>query len=158
MKILLATDGSEQSEAAVEEVSARPFPINTKVRIVSAYERTPLITKLEPMGVSQEFYAIADNIALKAAEDATENGAKLLREKNPDLSVETIAIDGSPKSVILEEAEKFSADLIVVGSHGYGMVERFLVGSVSYAVALHADCSVEIVRSRKRRTGESKKH
>ena len=43
MKILLATDGSEQSEAAVKEVAARPFPLNTKVRIVSAYEMTPLI-------------------------------------------------------------------------------------------------------------------
>lgn len=112
MKIFLATDGSEQSQAAFKEVSAKPFPINTKVRIVSACERTPLITKLEPMGVSREFYA---------------------------------------------KAEKFGADLIVVGSHGYGMVEGFLLGSVSNAVALHAACSVEIVRSRKRRTSESKK-
>ena len=43
MKILLATDGSAHSKAAVEEVARRPFPLNTKVRIVSAYERTPLI-------------------------------------------------------------------------------------------------------------------
>ena len=73
MKIILATDGSEQSKAAVEEVASRPFPPNTEVRIVSAYERIPLITTLEPMGVSQEFYAKADNFALKAAEDATKN-------------------------------------------------------------------------------------
>ena len=156
MKILLATDGSEQSETAVNDVAGRPFPINTKVRIVSAYERTPLIAKLEPMGVSREFYAKADNFALKAAEDATENAAKILRRKNPALTITTVAIEGSPKSVILEEAEKFGADLIVVGSHGYGMVEGFLLGSVSNAVALHAKCSVEIVRSPKRRTKKSK--
>ena len=53
---------------------------------------------------------------------------------------------GSPKEVILDEADAFGADLIVVGSHGYGMVERFLLGSVSQAVALHAKCSVQIVR------------
>ena len=55
MKILLATDGSAHSKAAVEEVARRPFPPNTKVRIVSAYERTPLITTVEPMGCRKSF-------------------------------------------------------------------------------------------------------
>ena len=146
MKILLATDGSAHSKAAVEEVAPRPFPPNTKVRIVSAYERTPLITTVEPMGVSQEFYAKADRYALKAAENTIENAAKIFRKKNPALTITTVVIEGSPKSVILKEAETFGADLIVVGSHGSGAVERFLLGSVSHAVSLHAKCSVEIVR------------
>ena len=146
MKILLATDGTAHSKAAVEEVANRPFPLKTEVRIVSAYERTPLITTLEPMGVSQEYYAQADRYALKAAENTIENAAKILRKKNPTLTITTVVIEGSPKSVILEEAETFGADLIVVGSHGAGAVERFLLGSVSHAVSLHAKCSVEIVR------------
>ncbi|MFZ1700928.1 MAG: universal stress protein [Pyrinomonadaceae bacterium] len=146
MRILLATDGSEQSKAAVNEIAARPFPTDTSIRIVSAYERTSLLTRVEPMGVSEEFYARADHDALKAAEDATENAANILRQKKPTLTVTTIATDGSPKSVILDEAKAFRADLIVVGSHGYGMVERFWIGSVSHAVALYATCSVEIVR------------
>ena len=75
MRILLATDGSEQSKAAVNEIAARPFPTDTSIRIVSAYERTSLLTRVEPMGVSEEFYARADHDALKAAEDATENAA-----------------------------------------------------------------------------------
>lgn len=158
MKIILAIDGSEQSKVAVESVASRPFPPNTEVRIVSAYERTPLITTLEPMGVSQEFYAKADNFALKAAENTSEYAAKILRQKNPALAITTVFIEGSPKSVILEEAEAFDADLIVVGSHGHGMIERFLLGSVSQAVALHAKCSVEIVRSRKTQTSENKEN
>lgn len=149
MKILLATDGSKSSNEAVNEVATRPFPPNTQVRIVSAYERTPLMTRLEPMGVMEETYAQEDHLALEAAKEVTENAAKVLRQKNPALTVTTIALDGSPKSVILDEAEVFGADLIVVGSHGYGMVERFLLGSVSQAVALHAKCSVEIVRGQK---------
>lgn len=56
--------------------------------------------------------------------------------------------------MILEEAEAFGADLIVVGSHGHGMLERFLLGSVSQAVALHASCSVEIVRGQKTQTSD----
>ena len=149
MRILLATDGSEQSKAAVMEVASRPFPIGTTVRIVSAYERTPLITRLEPMGVMEETYAKADHYALKAAEDATERAAAILREKNPTLTLTMSVIDGSPKSVILDEAEAFGADLIVVGSHGYGTIEGFWLGSVSHTVALHATCSVEIVRGAK---------
>ena len=149
MRILLATDGSEQSNEAVKEVATRPFLPNTTVRIVSAYERTPLMTRLEPMGVMEETYAQADHYALKAAEDAAERAATILREKNPTLTLTMSVIDGSPKSVILDEAEAFGADLIVVGSHGYGMVEGFLLGSVSHAVALHATCSVEIVRGAK---------
>ena len=146
MKILLATDGSVHSKAAVEEIARRPFPLNTKVCIVSAYNRVPLIAAMEPIGVSQLYNAEADQYALKAAEDATENAAKILREKNPTLTITTAVIEGVAKSVILNEAETFGADLIMVGSHGHGSVERFLLGSVSQAVALHAKCSVEIVR------------
>lgn len=146
MKILLATDGSAYSKAAIDEIANRSYPIKTQVRIVSVYDRVQLITAMGPMGVSQEYYAAADLQASKAAEEAIESGSKILHKKNPSLTISTIVIQGSPKSSILEEAEKFGADLIVVGSHGYGAVERFLLGSVSQAVALHAKCSVEIVR------------
>ena len=146
IKILLATDGSPHSKAAVEEVARRPFPLKTKVRIISAYERTPLITTMGPMGVSKEYYIEADNHALKSAEKAAENALKILHKKNPALTITTIVMEGTPKHVILEEAETFGADLIVIGAHGYGIVERFLLGSVSQAVSLHAKCSVEIVR------------
>ena len=156
MKIILVIDGSQQSKAAVEEVASRPFPPNTEVRIVSAYET--LILHLEPMGVSQEYYAQANHHALKSAEDASENAAKILRQNNPALAITTIVMEGSPKSVILEEADAFDADLIIVGSHGYGMIERFLLGSVSHAVALHAKCSVEIVRSPKNRKSKNEEN
>ena len=146
MKILLATDGSAHSKAAVEEVANRPFPLKTEVRIVSAYAKISLLMKTEPMGASQEYYAEANHYALQKAKNTIENAAKILRNKNPALTVTTIVIEGSPKSVILEEAEKFGADLIIVGSHGSGAIERFLLGSVSHAVSLHAKCSVEIVR------------
>ena len=145
MKILLATDGSAHSKAAVEEVARRPFPPKTRVRIISVIDRAALARNIGPMGGLSEYYAEADRNAIKSAEDAIENAAKLVRKKNILLTITTAVIEGSPKSVIIEEAEKFGADLIVVGSHGYGAVKRFLLGSVSQAVVLHAKCSVEIV-------------
>jgi nucleotide-binding universal stress UspA family protein len=41
--------------------------------------------------------------------------------------------------------------LIILGSHGYSGLQRFLLGSVSHAVAAHAHCSVEIVRAKRGR-------
>jgi nucleotide-binding universal stress UspA family protein len=149
MKILLSTDGSLYSKAAVEEVAKRPFPANTKVCIISVYERISVINTLEPMGVSHEFYAEVNDNAFKTAEKITENAAKILHSKNPTLIVTTMVIEGSPKSAILKEAETFGADLIIIGSHGHGAVRNFLLGSVSKEVALHAKCSVEIVRNKK---------
>jgi nucleotide-binding universal stress UspA family protein len=56
-------------------------------------------------------------------------------------------VEGYPKEAILAEAERWGADLIVVGSHGYRGLTRLWLGSVSQAVASHAGCSVEIVRA-----------
>jgi nucleotide-binding universal stress UspA family protein len=48
--------------------------------------------------------------------------------------------------VILDEAEKWKVDVIVLGSHGRSGFDRMVMGSVSEAVALHAKCSVEVIR------------
>ncbi len=149
MKILLATDGSAHSKAMVKKFASRTFAPNTKVRIISVYESSYYMLNTDTMGVSNEYYAIAANYSKKLTKDAVENAATILRKINPKLSISTAIIEGSAKSVILEEAEKFAADLIVVGSHGHGAVAGFLLGSVSQAVALHAKCSVEIVRNEK---------
>lgn len=58
---------------------------------------------------------------------------------------------GHAPSTILDEAEAWSADLIVVGSHGYRGFKRFLLGSVAQALASHARCSVAIMRQRQDR-------
>jgi nucleotide-binding universal stress UspA family protein len=81
---------------------------------------------------------------MRSAAAALRGGAGTAR-----LGVTTEALTGSPKRTIVEEAEAWGADLIVVGSHGYKSWERMLLGSVSQAVAAHARCSVEIVRCNK---------
>ena len=62
------------------------------------------------------------------------------------VSLDGALLPGPARTVILDEAESWRADLIVVGSHGYRAWERFLLGSVSQAVVSHAKCSVEVVR------------
>ena len=147
MKILLATDGSTNSKAMVKEFAGRTFAPNTKVRIVTAFENSAPLAR-EPMGVLTEYYTETERLTLELSKSVTKSSAKILLDKNPKLIITTAEIKGAPKHVILEEAKTFGADLIVVGSHGYGAIDRFLLGSVSHAVALHAKCSVEIVRKK----------
>jgi len=65
------------------------------------------------------------------------------------LKIEVRVKDGEPKSILIAEAESWGADCIFVGARGLGRVERFMLGSVSSAIAARAQCSVEIVRDRK---------
>jgi nucleotide-binding universal stress UspA family protein len=80
--------------------------------------------------------------ALKTAQSA----AQELRAA--ELRAESVVLEGEPKRVLVEEAERWGADSIFVGSMGFSnRLERFLLGSVSAAVAARAHCSVEVVRA-----------
>jgi nucleotide-binding universal stress UspA family protein len=76
-------------------------------------------------------------------------GVKELTEKFPgrNVTVSSLIDSGDPKHVIIEHATEFGADCIFTGASGYSnRLERFLLGSVSAAVAARAHCSVEVVR------------
>jgi nucleotide-binding universal stress UspA family protein len=66
----------------------------------------------------------------------------------PGLSVETAVLEGDPRTAIVDAADEWQADLIVVGSHGRTGLKRLIIGSVAQAVVAHAHCSVEVVRRR----------
>jgi nucleotide-binding universal stress UspA family protein len=157
MRILLAVDGSDHSEASVNEIARQTFPDGSEVRIISAAEPPYVPEASAGENVSASLYNALEKTARELARAAVDTAAATLRadERSRHLNVTTDVIAGSAKRVILEDAEAFGADLIVVGSHGRRMLERFLLGSVSQAVALHAICSVEIVR--RTRTPTSKR-
>ena len=86
---------------------------------------------------------------LKQRERAKEFVAYATRKlEGTGFKVSSSIEEGDARSVILREAEAWDADLIVLGSHGRTGLVRFLIGSVSEAVARHARCSVQIVRTR----------
>jgi len=148
MKILLATDGSDCSKAAVNSVAERPWPEGSEVKIVSAIE-IPYAPTTETWVLPDSYYVELERVAKEQAEAAVKYAIGLIRYgKASGLEITTEIISGSAREVILDEAEKWGADLIVLGSHGYSGWKRFLLGSVSHAVATHAHCSVEIVRQK----------
>jgi hypothetical protein len=69
-----------------------------------------------------------------------------LREFFPKWETQTEAVFGSPARVVLEKADEWRPDLIVVGSHGRSALGRLLLGSVSQKVVTEAGCSVRIAR------------
>ena len=148
MKILLAIDGSEHSKLTIEEITGRSFPPKTEVRIVTVYTMPSKIVFAEDGMMSEDYYPEINRITLKSATNITKDATKILHKSNPKLIITTAVIDGSPAQMILRDAEAIGADLIVVGAHGHDhdAVAGFLLGSVSQAVALHAKCSVLIVR------------
>ena len=126
-KVLIATDGSETSTTAAHAVARRPWPEGSEFKIVSVEE--PWAIKSSKIGPQEAVTSVQDVLA-SAGLKATE-----------------AVFSGNAKEVILEEARKWDADLIVVGSHGRRGFKRFLLGSVSEAVAMNAHCSVVVVRA-----------
>lgn len=149
MKILIATDGSEFSKAALLEACRNVIrPERDEVLIVSAFEDAyPIMA--EPFAISAEYYQKVEE-AVRDQSDVFVNEARNLVRKefdDTDLRLTTLILRGSPEQQIVEKAEEWSADLIVVGSHGRGFWGR-LLGSVSNGVVHHAPCSVMVVRKK----------
>jgi nucleotide-binding universal stress UspA family protein len=152
MKILLAVDGSPHGEAAADEVSRLPWPAGSEIRVISVAE-TP-IAAVDHYGATT-YYAEALKAARRHARDSADGAAAKLRPgETRGLTVDTVTPTGFAGELILEEAEHWGADLVVLGSQGRGFWERMLLGSVARTVASRAPCSVEIVRGA--RTAESK--
>jgi nucleotide-binding universal stress UspA family protein len=148
MKILLAVDGSPCSDAAVEEVALRPWPDGSSVKVLTAFE-LPTPPTPEAWALPINYFEDMDVALRKQADTVVERALQTLKSRlNKTISIDGAVVPGSPRVVILDEAEDWRADLIVVGSHGYRAWERFLLGSVSQSVVSHAKCSVEVVRCR----------
>jgi nucleotide-binding universal stress UspA family protein len=84
----------------------------------------------------------------RGAEAAAESARRTLSRRWAD--VEAKVVDQAPAKSILEEAERFAADVIVVGWRGHGAIRRMLMGSVSRAVVRGAACAVLVVRRSRR--------
>jgi len=148
MRILLAVDGSPCSLQAIEEVSRRPWPAGSEIRVLNSYE-VPVPVTPEGWLLPPEHFEELDRSIKKQATEIVTKAVHTLRLRLSEITIEPLVVPGSPRAVILDEAKNWNADLIVVGSHGYRAWERFLMGSVSQAVVSHAQCSVEVVRAPK---------
>jgi len=153
MRILLAIDGSTFSDAAVNEIAQRPWPTPSDVKIISVVE-PPLLPTVETWVPPENYIEALEKASEDGARSVIKNAAdRILSAQKDALRITTEIIRGYPKQAILDAADHWAADLIVVGSHGYRGLTKVWLGSVSQAVASHAKCSVEIVRNRQATEG-----
>ncbi len=147
MKVLLAMDGSPHSHAALVEFATRPWPHGTEVQILTVIH--PAI----PLFMEPTLVVVAAHVeqvdGLYREAPALVNAARdVIRGALPGVLVTTKILEGIPKDTIVQEAQDWGADLIVMGSHGYGRVRRVVLGSVAGAVVAKAPCSVLVVRAK----------
>jgi nucleotide-binding universal stress UspA family protein len=149
-KILLATDGSPASEAAAHSIAERPWPGGAEVRVLSVVELVfpPVVALLEPPFIHSAHVEEFRAAAMKRAEDAVQSAVGIVAAACPDVSQSISVLLEGPRRIIVDEAVQWGADLIVLGSHGHRGMDRFLLGSVSQSVAMHAPCTVEVVRAK----------
>jgi len=145
MRVLLPTDGSDHAEAAVAAVAARPWPQGSQFKVISIPEYPVLIGEYPYYAPEQ----VADLVkqSQQHAERAANRGADKLAQAGFNPSTEVLEPRDTPAHGILTAAEEWNPDLIVVGSHGRRGFDRLILGSVSETVAMHANCSVELVRT-----------
>lgn len=145
VRIAIGVDGSAGAYNAVRAVARRPWPPHTEVRLIAVDD--PLL----PMAIGRFMPPITRWIEEGQreervwAEEILSNAAAIL--KNTEIALSTRVVEGDPKRALVEEAEEWGADAIFAGSTGFSnSLQRFLIGSVSSAVAARAFCSVEVIR------------
>lgn len=150
MKILIATGGSDYSFMAIEKACEMVIkPESSEIRIISVYQDL-ISSSPEPLEISSEQIDEIENIGRVKSTEYVLAAEEIIKRHfpNDELHISLKAVKGIAKKVILEEAESWNADLIVLGSLGHNFFSRMFLGSVSEAVAKHAECSVLIVRGK----------
>jgi nucleotide-binding universal stress UspA family protein len=139
-KILVAYDGSKESEDAIEQaiMLARDND-STQLEVIHVYNMPTIILGeaifTPPLGYEKEIMAYSQAVVEKA---------KMLLKDTPHKNVSLHY--GNPAKVILEQAEETHCDLIVMGSKGHSGIMEFMLGSVSHNVVLHAKVPVLVVK------------
>lgn len=143
MKVLIAADEKNYANAILDFVKHHQWPADTSMVVLSV---------IEPVKVGNAMAVLPgpllDDIFdanRKAAEEIVESTARTIRQTFKEMHVREVVKEGHAKSEILSYAHNWPADMIVVGSHGKGAMQRMLLGSVSSAVVEHARCSVMVV-------------
>ena len=140
MKILMGIDDSKFSGDVLQAVITQFRPEHIEVRVLHVLQPSaPAPPQMAPG------YAPELDDQKKPAHELVERIASELRCAG--FKVDTAVEVGDIRERIIDAAEEWGADLIVVGSHGRSGIPRFLLGSVAEFVARHAKCSVEIVRT-----------
>jgi nucleotide-binding universal stress UspA family protein len=144
MRVLIAVEDKVFGEAIAEFVGAHKWEAGSKFKVIHVAN-------------AEELYQTSDSFCCEAARDMVEERDRRARSLVKGIAAQITTklggaeviddiIYGKPKEIILDEADNWKADVVVMGSHGRTGFSRFLLGSVSLSVLSQAPCSVMIVK------------
>ncbi|MGB7924396.1 MAG: universal stress protein [Pyrinomonadaceae bacterium] len=149
VRIVVGCDSSTGAQVALRRVAARHWTQGSEVRVVVAQD----LMKAFPVSLLappvDEFVDEVNDDERNQAQEIAAAAVKELKAGLDDkgVTVSSVVDAGDPKQVLVRHAEEFGADCIFTGATGFSnRFERFMLGSVSAAVAARAHCSVEVVR------------
>jgi len=147
-RILIAYDGSEPADAALDDLTHAGFPSDAEVQILSIAEWFAPAPASSYEVVTQDRVPESGCVAAKGALRLAEEAADRLRTNFPHWIVNASSACGLAASKIIESAGDWKPDLIIVGSHSRTAIGRLALGSISQRVLTAASCSVRIARGR----------
>lgn len=141
MRVLLATDGSEQANHATQAVLS--LTSVSRLTILHVIDLPRLTFSMLGPEIAYDLSKVAEEALRKDGEQTLTRTKALLSDKVR--SLETRLEEGSPAELILSVAQEEHPDLILMGARGRGQVEELFLGSVSQRVLTHAACPVLII-------------
>lgn len=139
--LVVGTDGSPTAASAVDEAIDLAVRSEARLVVVTAYHAQD---RSDAGDAPAELrWAVTD----RARAEELAGGARSAAAAKGCTNVVVRALDADPVEAILDAAEEFSADAIVVGSVGLTSPARFVLGSVAGSVAHHAPCDVLVVHT-----------
>ena len=138
-KILVPVDGSKHSDLAIKKAKEFANVYGSTVVLLNVNDFHQHMFNYN-VGVEEHFIELFDQMS----DNILESG----REKLADLGerVETVKLEGSVASKIIDYANEHDFDLVIIGSHGKGTIHEFLMGGVAHKIILHVNKSVLIAR------------
>ncbi|MGH9299611.1 MAG: universal stress protein, partial [Acidimicrobiales bacterium] len=141
--VVVGSDGSATALLAVQGAAEIAAEHGARLVLVTAYKPHGDELAGQSNVPDEVRWALTDRAQ---AEERVAHGRDLATKAGVQRTV-TRAVAGSPVDVLLEAAESFGADLIVVGSKGLTDGSHGVLGSVAASVAHHAPCDVMIVHT-----------
>jgi nucleotide-binding universal stress UspA family protein len=156
-KLLAAVDFSKITDAILDQAATLAKTLNTKLWILHVTSNETQAIPYEATqysSYSPEYIGLPGDVQLArdlSAEEIKREHAHLLavssKLRNDGIDAQAVLVKGDAAKLIVEKAADLGAELIILGSHGHGLLHKALLGSVSESVIRHAHCNVLIVPS-----------
>ena len=141
-RILVAIDGSPTSDRALQEAIAFAKDQKAKLRLVHVIDKTPMVREYGDFVDNEEIYEMFSKTGQKIMEDG------LAQIRKAGMVAESALLETIEKRIadmIIGEAKRWPAELVVVGTHGRHGIEHFLLGSVAEGVSRIASQPVLLI-------------